>query len=168
MTDEDSLKKLEKLTGHPFDKKRFLEIARIRRSYLNEHPAEDDLSMEPLATLGDSVLRAVVTYRLWREAVRDRKKLTEGYLSQRRDALVKRENTKAFAKSNRLEDLILWGGGERKDKIWDKGTATYDMVTEALIGAVFLDAQETDGNGLEVVEKMLDNLNFFDSPDTTP
>jgi dsRNA-specific ribonuclease len=164
MTDDDSL---EKLTGHPFDKKKFLEIARIRRSYLNEHPAEGDLSMEPLATLGDGILRAVVTYRLWKESVRDQKKLTEGYLSQRRDALVRRENTKAFAKNNRLEDLILWGGGERKDRIWDKGTATYDMVTEALIGAVFLDAQETSGNGLKVVEDMLDNLKFFDSPQTS-
>lgn len=158
MTDDDSL---EKLTGHPFDKRRFLKIARIRRSYLNEHPADDDLSMEPLATLGDSVLRAVVTYRLWREAVRDQKKLTEGYLSQRRDELVKRENTKAFAKNNHLEDLILWGGGERKDKIWDKGTATYDMVTEALIGAVFLDAQNNDLNGIKIVGDMLDRMDFF-------
>jgi len=167
MTDEDSLKNLEKLTGHPFDKKRFLEIARIRRSYLNEHPSEGDLSMEPLATLGDAVLRIVVTYRLWKDAVRDREKLTEGYLSQRRDALVKKENTCAFAKKNSLEDLILWGDGERKDKIWDKGTSTYDMVTEALIGAVFLDAQETSGNGLKVVEDMLVNLKFFDSVQPT-
>ena len=51
--------------------------------------------------------------------------------------------------------------GEKKNEEWIKGDQALDTVFEALIGAVFLDAQEHHGNGMIIVKKILEKLGYF-------
>ncbi len=69
--------------------------------------------------------------------------------------------TCALAKRLNYHEYVQWGKGEKKDKIWNSGVDTYDTCIEALIGAVFLDAQKSKLNGVICAEKMLVKLHFF-------
>ena len=62
-----------------------------------------------------------------------------------------------------LQRYIRWGKGEEKDEIWTKGDKALDTVTEALIGAVYLDAQKRGLNGMITVKNMLERMEFFES-----
>jgi len=112
--------------------------------------------MDSLATLGDSVLGAVVVYRLYENG-----KQQKGELTKRKISGIRRERTRAFADRNELSKFVYWGKGELKQKNEAEGDKALDAVTEALIGAVFLDTQKRGWNGMDVVEKMLERLNFF-------
>jgi ribonuclease-3 len=146
---------LEKLIGYTFHKKVILEEARTRGAYCNENQSEILKPMDALATLGDSVLDTVVVFQLYKPGKCTSKELTEDKIKQ-----VKREKTAAFAKKHNLRRFILWGAGELKQNNCDSDKAL-DTVTEALIGAVFYDAQTHDGNGLIVVQNLLTRMNFF-------
>jgi dsRNA-specific ribonuclease len=113
--------------------------------------------MDPLSTFGDAVLDAVAVYRLYNAGVR-----TQGELTIFKSNQVKREKTHAFAQKNHLEKYIRWGDGEFKQKIWEQGQEAFDAVTEAIIGAIFLDAQKSEKNGFEIVEKFLGETDFFE------
>jgi dsRNA-specific ribonuclease len=158
MTAAKSIPELEKLIGYQFKDKDVIEKARTRLAHLNDQRKCDEKnSMGPLATLGDAVLSCVVAYKLYAdETNRTRQKITEIRIKS-----VRHERTKKFASTHELAGYVLWGKGEKIQEIDTSGTKADDMVTEALIGAVFLDAEETSGNGLKVVEDMLDRLGFF-------
>jgi len=161
--DHKDPRELQDRIGYTFHNKKILETALTRKMYLNEREDTKSECMKPLSTVGDAILGAATVTWLYKSGTRD-----SGTLTKERSRKVKREMTRAKAERLELECYVHWGQGEEGDEIWKTGTRAFDTAFEALIGAVFLDAQETDGNGLEVVEKMLDNLNFFDSPDTTP
>jgi ribonuclease III len=147
---------LEKHINYKFHDPKILEEARTRKAYHNENPDAAEEFMDPLATLGDAVLDTIVIFKLYEDGVKEKGKLTiEKILS------VKRENTRAFAEKIGLEKYILWGKGEDLDEIWNKGDKALDTVTEALIGAVYLDAQKRGLNGITVVKDMLERLKFF-------
>ena len=74
---------------------------------------------------------------------------------------IKRKRTRAFAEKYELGKYIRWGKGEDQDEIWNKGDHALDTVTEALIGAIFLDAQKRQMNGVNVVQEILERLDFF-------
>jgi ribonuclease III len=112
--------------------------------------------MDSLATLGDAVLDVVVIQRFYEQGEREKGKLTEAKIS-----LTKREKTTAFAKDHYLKEYVNWGKGEDKIEVSTKGAKALDMVTEALIGAVYLDAQNRGYNGIMVVMEMLDRMDFF-------
>ncbi len=158
MTNAESIQKLEDLIGYQFKDKDVIEKARTRIAFLNDQQKKDEeKSMGPLATVGDAVLSCVVACKLYNEKTRTKQKITE-----LRSKEVRRERTKAFAENNHLGEFVNWGKGEKQEDVGAKGKKAYDAVTEALIGAVFLDAQNRGLNGIKKVEKMLDKLNFFE------
>ena len=157
MTENFSRKDLQKLIGYRFKSPENLKDALTRGAYLNEHPSDKEKLMDPLATLGDAILDAVVVYKLYEEG--NRKK---GTLTIEKSKKVKREKTHGFAEKHQLQEYILWGEGEKKNKVWDAGNEALDTAFEALIGAVFLDAQENKKNGMKSVRKMLDKLKYFE------
>jgi len=138
MTAKKSLPELEDLIDYHFHEKEVIENALTRLAFLNDkQQCDEKKSMGPLATLGDAVLSCVVAYKLYSdETNRTRQKITE----LRKDK-VRHERTKEFAVNHKLGQYVLWGKGEKKQNIENNKTIADDMVTEALIGAVFLDAQ---------------------------
>jgi ribonuclease III len=157
MTQIATPEELQEFIGYEFHNPKILDEALTRKASKNDIQCQDDDCMDPLATLGDAVLDAVVIFRLYDEGERDKGKLTEI-----KNSHVKRERTRAFAKNSNLGRYIHWGKGEEQDEIWDKGTKALDAVTEALIGAIFLDAQKSGENGLKTVQKFLEAKKFFE------
>jgi ribonuclease-3 len=155
MTGKFTISKLQKDIGYPFSHLEILRNARTRRQYFQGKREGD--SMEPLATLGDAVLDLIVINRLYKDGERD-----EGQLSQGKEKEVKKKKTCALAKRLHYHEYVRWGKGEKQDKIWNNGVITFDTCIEALIGAVFLDAQKDKKNGLIYAEKMLVHLHFFE------
>ena len=158
MKEPKSPQELENQIGYKFRDSKILEDALTRKQSRNDKQNLDNDCMDPLATLGDAVLDLVVISKLYEDGERNKGKLTEIKTQK-----VRREKTRTFAEKNELEKYIRWGKGEDQDKIWDKSNRALDTVTEALIGAVFLDAQKRELNGLNIVLKMLERMNFFDS-----
>jgi len=147
---------VKKDIGYTFHDETLLEDALTRQSYISDnHIARKDC-MDPLATLGDAVLSCVVAFRLYNE-----NNLTKQKITELRSEKVRRERTRAFTERNHLGDFINWGKGEQLENVAAKGYKAYDTVTEALIGAVFLDAQNKDNNGFNKVNEMLGRLEFF-------
>ncbi len=68
-----------------------------------------------------------------------------------------------FSRDHEFTDNVQWGKGEDKNEVQTKGPKALDTVTEALIGAVYLDAQKRGCNGMIVVREMLERMDFFDS-----
>ena len=112
--------------------------------------------MEPIATLGDAVLDLIVIKRFYKSGERD-----EGRLSQNKEQEVMKMKTFELAKRIHYHEYIRWGKGEKQGKIWTSGPDTFDTCIEALIGAVFLDAQKNKLNGVKCAEEMLVRLHFF-------
>jgi len=157
MTAKKSLLELEGLIDYHFHEKDVMEKARTRLAFLNDkQQCDEEKSMDPLATLGDAVLNCIVAYKLYTKNYRTKQAITE-----LRSANVRRERTRAFAEKNSLGDFVNWGKGEIQENVAAKGSKAYDTVTEALIGAVFLDAQNQGFNGIELVGNMLDKKGFF-------
>lgn len=157
LTEKLSVSNLQKNIDYKFKSPKILLQARTRRQYYQgKKSKEEKNTMEPLATLGDAVLDLIVINRLYKKGERD-----EGRLSQEKEKDVKKIKTFNIAKNLHYEKFVRWGKGEKKDKIWETGPETFDTCIEALIGAVFLDAQKRNLNGISQVEKVLKNLSFF-------
>jgi dsRNA-specific ribonuclease len=158
MTENPKLEKLQKLIHYPFHDIHILEDALKRRAFLNEtNPDSLEGSMNPLAVLGDAVLDLAIIQYFYEIGERDVGKITE-----MKSTHVKRKNTRKFAEKHNFKDFTFWGKGEKQEKIWDKGDKALDTVTEALLGAIFLDAQRHGENGMRIVEKILIEMEFFD------
>ena len=112
--------------------------------------------MEPLATLGDAILDLIAIKRLYKSGEHD-----EGRLSQKKEKEIMKKKTFAVAERLNYHEYVRWGKGEKQDKIWISGPDTFDTCIEALIGAVFLDAQKSKLNGVKCAEEMLLRLHFF-------
>ena len=158
MTRKFTISKFQKdIIGYEFCHPEILRHARTRRQYYqNKQNKEKTDTMEPMATLGDAVLDLIVINRLYKDRERD-----EGRLSQEKEKEVKKRKTCALAKRLHYHEYIRWGKGEEQDKIWNSGVDTFDTCIEALIGAVFLDAQKSKLNGVKCAEEMLVRLHFF-------
>ena len=147
---------LEDFIGYPFVEKEIIEEALRRRAYVNEHKNEKTECMDPLATLGDAVLDTIVVSKLYEAGYRSKGKITEKKISQ-----VKHEKTRAFAEKHKLGEYVLWGSGEYQQMDSIRKGKAFDAVTEALIGAIFLDAQKNGKNGLLIVKEFLERKQFF-------
>lgn len=156
MTEKFSVSNLQLIIDYKFKNPKILLQARTRRQYYQGKKSQEEKNtMEPLATLGDAVLDLIVINRLYNEGERD-----EGRLSQEKEKDVKKIRTFTIAKNLHYEKFVRWGKGEKKDKIWEKGPDTFDTCIEALIGAVFLDAQKNKLNGVIEAENVLNHLSF--------
>jgi hypothetical protein len=147
---------LENIIGYTFRDRQILTTATTRRAFLNDLQVTSNECLEPLATLGDAVLDVVAVSRLYETGGK-----SEGELSQEKSGQVKRSRTRAFFLAHNLHEYIRWGNVEYNQKVWEAGEDAPDAVTEALIGAIFLDAERQGKNGLEIVQELLEKKNFF-------
>jgi len=151
-----SLPDLEARLGYTFSDRTLLVTAMTRQAFVNENPGDAQDSMDPLATVGDAVLGAVVASRLYERGIRDK-----GTLTSEKIRGVNRDRTRAFAIQFRLDEYIRWGKGEEKNRIWLLGNQAFDTAFEALIGAVFLDVRHKGEDGLLAVQGLLEGWEFF-------
>jgi len=147
---------LQNLIRYYFATPELLDKALTRRASLSDLQVCLDENMDPLATLGDAVLDVIVIQQYYEQGKNKKGEITELKIKQTRG-----EKTQAFAKDNHLTEYVHWGKGEDKNEVQTKGPKALDTVTEALIGAVYLDAQKRGCNGMMVVKEMLERMEFF-------
>ena len=120
--------------GYQFEDPELLREALIHRSYLNEHPEETSESNERLEFLGDSVLGAVVSRRLYD----DYPHANEGWLTEVRSLLVRNDTLADLAASHELGEYLVVGRGVEA-QAGRQRPAILGRAFEAVIGAVYLD-----------------------------
>jgi ribonuclease-3 len=124
---------LEGDLGHEFSNPGLLRLALTHRSVSSEDPSRND--NERLEFLGDAVLQLVVTDFLYEQYP----ELAEGQLAKVRAAVVSRPTLAEVARELNLGSHIELAPGEERTGGREKDSILADA-TEALIGAVFLDA----------------------------
>lgn len=97
-------------------------------SFLNENEKEAE-SNERLEFLGDAILDAVIAEYLFKKFPYK----NEGFLTEMRSRIVKRETLNHIGKAIGLEELLKIGNGSKVNK------SILGNALEALIGAVYLD-----------------------------
>ena len=130
----------EQRLGVKFKDKQFLITAFTHSSYANENKTE---SNERLEFLGDSILGAVVTEKIYSLVY-----LNEGNLSKLRSLLVSETPLAAVVANLNVEPLMLKGVGESKNKV--VSNAVKCDLYEAIIGAIYLD------RGIEAVREFVE------------
>ena len=123
---------LETMIGYEFDDKNWMDRALTAKSYINENK-EITYHNQPLATLGDAVIRVLVMETLYNKGYDEK-----GDLTKEAETFVKREYLTDIGRGLGLEHYILWGKGDRSKKIWNEGTVLGEFL-ESLFGAIFLD-----------------------------
>src|SRR5689334_21076257 len=131
---EPDLDELERRLDVTFKDRALLRHALIHKSLTNDLGASGLESNERLEFLGDSVLGAVVSRRLYEDyADRD-----EGQLTLLRSALVRASSLAAWARDLDLGSFVLVGRGESRAGGQNRD-ALLSSAFEAVVGAVFLD-----------------------------
>ncbi|MBI3360294.1 MAG: ribonuclease III [Chloroflexi bacterium] len=124
----------------------FLRRALVHRSYLNEHP-EENQDNERLEFLGDAVLDFVTGAFLYNRFP----EMSEGALTRLRAALVRTEQLAEFAARLGVGEVMRLGRGES-----DAGGRARDRLLcatfEAIVGALYLDS------GLQPVREFVEPL----------
>jgi len=145
---------LQDLIGYRFHNEKILEDAMTSRA--GEPPAQKKGCTEPLAAVGDAVLDAVVTCKLYESLMQG-----TGEITVQKPEDIKLERTRTFAEKHQLMRYVQGCREMTQEEIWITGIKQNDMVTEALVGAVFVDAEQYGRNGFIVVKKVLDDLGYF-------
>lgn len=123
---------LEKTLEYTFKKKDLLYQAITHSSCFNEKKDIRQSDNEKLEYLGDAILNSIITILLY-------KKFTdkdEGFLSNARSCLVKRETLTEVAKNINLPKHMSYGNG---DQFVPEESKVLSNMMEALIGAIYLD-----------------------------
>jgi ribonuclease-3 len=145
---------LEKILGYSFHNPELLIHALTYRPSADENFTKNENFMEPLATVGDAVLGAVVGYHVYEDGNREK-----GTLTVEKIRKIKHYTNRKFAEKLRLREYIRRNDPE--GEAWAKSSKAPEMVLEALIGAVFLDVQQNGANGMDSVREMLGRLGYF-------
>lgn len=138
---------LEKKIDYIFGEKNLLRQAFLHASYVNEQKYSDTPSNERLEFLGDAVLDLVISEWLMELSPHE----TEGFLSQKRSALVQEKSLAAVAKKAKLSEYLLMGKGELNSGGQFRDSVMADCL-EALLGAIYLDS------GLDSVRSVVRKL----------
>jgi ribonuclease III len=123
---------LEEIISYRFKNRGLLDEAITHCSFLNERRDRRKSENEKLEYLGDAVLNTVISILLY-------KKYTdkdEGFLSNARSCLVRRETLTDIAKKISLDEHMSYGNGKY---CLPKDSKVLSNMLEALIGAVYLD-----------------------------
>jgi len=123
---------LEKTIGYTFKNRELLNQAVTHSSCFNEKRETRQSDNENLEYLGDAILNSVISILLYKK-FRDR---DEGFLSNARSSLVKRETLTEIAKNINLAKHMNYGNGDHS--VPEESKVLSNMV-EALIGALYLD-----------------------------
>jgi ribonuclease-3 len=133
---QDQAISLQKRLGYHFKNKALLERALTHRSASKTHN-------ERLEFLGDAILGMVVADILYNKFPNE----GEGTLTRMRSSIVKGDTLAELAKELELGELIQLGSGELKSGGFRRSSILADVV-EALIGAVYLDADLAESERL--------------------
>lgn len=131
---KDELRAIEEVLGYRFQNSKVLSLARIHRSYWNEHRGEVEGHNERLEFLGDAVLSLIVAHHLYTTLPH----VAEGQLTQLRAQLVDCTACAKICLRMRLDSYLLLGKGETLNVGRGRESILGDFF-EALIGAVFVD-----------------------------
>jgi ribonuclease-3 len=142
---------LEETIRYTFKNRALLDHAITHTSSLKEEEQRAKSDNEKLEYLGDSILNTVISILLYRK-YRDR---NEGFLSNARSVLVKRDALTQIARNLELESHMAFGNG--KSRVPRDSKVLSNMV-EALIGAVYMDG------GFRVATRVIRQLfqTYFD------
>ncbi|MDD4484024.1 MAG: hypothetical protein PHD55_06635 [Methanoregula sp.] len=147
MDDHAAYKNLEDRIGYRFHDAVILESALASRAAHAGNPSQTIACTVPLAAVGDAVIDAVVACRLYEE-------WQESGPVPPGDA-VKQEWIRSFAEQDQISRHVRSLREQSLEDIWRTGKRPPDMVTEAVIGAVFVDAERYGKNGLAAVRAVL-------------
>ncbi len=142
---------LEETIRYSFKNRSLLDHAITHASSLREEEQRAKSDNEKLEYLGDAILNAVISILLYRK-YRDR---NEGFLSNARSVLVKREALTEIARDLELESHMAFGNGKSHVP---KDSKVLSNMVEALIGAVYMDG------GFRVATRIIRQLfhQYFD------
>ncbi len=123
---------LEKTVHYVFKNKGLLHEAITHSSWFNEKKGSRQSQNEKLEYLGDAILNSVISILLYKR-YRER---DEGFLSNARSSLVKRETLTEIANKIDLWKHMAYGNGE--NNVPEESKVLSNML-ESLIGAIYLD-----------------------------
>lgn len=124
--------KLEERIRYAFKNRELLSQAITHSSCFNEKKGSRQSANEKLEYLGDAILNSVVSILLYRKY----KDKDEGFLSNARSCLVKRETLTKVAKQINLGKHMSYGN---RDQGVPEESKVLSNMLEALIGAIYLD-----------------------------
>jgi ribonuclease-3 len=136
---------LEKTLEYTFKKKELLNQAVTHSSCFNEKKDTRQSDNEKLEYLGDAILNSIITILLYKKY----KDKDEGFLSNARSCLVKRETLTEVAKTINLQKHMSYGNG---DQYAPEESKVLSNMMESLIGAIYLDG------GMRKVTKVIKQL----------
>lgn len=140
MSEHKLPEELQERIGYRFRKPSLLMQALTHASFANEQQEEGDY--ERLEFLGDAVLEMVSSVWLYETYP----ELSEGEMTRMRAKLVCEDALFSRAEALDLKSCIRLGRGERKNKGNERPSIIAD-VTEALIGAIYLDGGIEEARG---------------------
>lgn len=123
---------LEKIVHYVFKDKELLHEAMTHSSWFNEKKESRQSQNEKLEYLGDAILNSVISILLYKKY----RKRDEGFLSNARSSLVKRETLTEIANQIELWKHMSYGNGG--DNVPEESKVLSNML-ESLIGAIYLD-----------------------------
>lgn len=135
MQNSFNIEKLEEAIGYSFKNKALLEQAVTHSSYANERMINKHKDYERIEFLGDAVLENVSSEFIYFKYP----DMSEGNMTKLRASLVCEMALAFSAKALNLGAYILLGKGEEKNGGRERDSIIAD-VTEAIIGAIYLDA----------------------------
>ena len=136
---------LEKTIEYLFKDKELLRQATTHTSWFNERKDTRQSDNEKLEYLGDAILNCIIAILLYKKY----KDKDEGFLSNARSSLVKRETLTEIAKAIDLPRHMHYGNGAQNVP---EDSKVLSNMMEALIGAVYLDS------GMTKATKVIRNL----------
>jgi ribonuclease III len=136
---------LEKILEYTFKNKDLLYQAITHSSCFNEKKEIRQSDNEKLEYLGDAILNSIITILLYKKY----KDKDEGFLSNARSCLVKRETLTEVAKTIDIAKQMSYGNG---DQYVPEESKVLSNMMEALIGAIYLDG------GMRKVTKVIKKL----------
>lgn len=136
---------LEETIGYVFKNRELYNQAVTHSSCFNEKRDARRSDNEKLEFLGDAILNTVISIILYKR-FRGR---DEGFLSNARSSLVKRETLTAIAKEINLDQHMSYGNG---DGVVPEESKVLSNMVEALIGALYLDSGIR--NSAKVIRKL--------------
>ena len=136
---------LEKTIKYAFKKRTLLDHAITHASSLKEEEERALSDNEKLEYLGDAILNCVISIELYRK-YRDR---DEGFLSNARSVLVKRDTLTEIARNLELEKHMTFGNGKSHVP---KDSKVLSNMVEAVIGAIYMDG------GMRVATRVIRQL----------
>jgi ribonuclease III len=121
-----------------------------RRDHIEKTVGNGISKKDPLATLGDSVIRTIVLKRLIIQNFE-----TAGDVSEEIKKYISGISQSNKAKSNHLVDLFIWSSNEQSMRVWEQDKPLGECL-EALIGGIFFEC-----GSIEKCEHALEKIKFF-------